>query len=336
MSDVERGTSKDKYLTGNSKRTFVDQKSGLPPLRTSPTQKRLFTLANGRKVEARYVVVPGSEVANKTLVHELNPRNQEAVDDLSTREILPLIKENGVTTEAIAVYRDGQFYLIEGSRRRFSCIKCSVDLPLWAFDVEVSREDVDCIVNAAQTAKRFSYREVGIKYLEIMKNKGFKTNEELASYLNIGIESIRKRIQAAKISKELIRIFPDSEGIPNTYYSKLARIEKTANANNIPLTELTSEVGADDNKITNINDIEEVQKSILDGLHSVLSILCNDVNKPQKWTVTDIAAFDNKDTYARVKRSADGQKVSFEFKRIGQSTINEIERLIKVSISKAK
>ncbi len=26
MSDVERGTSKDKYLTGNSKRTFVDQK----------------------------------------------------------------------------------------------------------------------------------------------------------------------------------------------------------------------------------------------------------------------------------------------------------------------
>ncbi|EPU1185079.1 TPA: ParB family protein, partial [Klebsiella pneumoniae] len=110
----------------------------------------------------------------------------------------------------------------------------------------------------------------------------------------------------------------------------------TANANNIPLTELTSEVGADDNKITNINDIEEVQKSILDGLHSVLSILCNDVNKPQKWTVTDIAAFDNKDTYARVKRSADGQKVSFEFKRIGQSTINEIERLIKVSISKAK
>jgi hypothetical protein len=27
MSDVERGTSKDKYLTGNSKRTFVDQKA---------------------------------------------------------------------------------------------------------------------------------------------------------------------------------------------------------------------------------------------------------------------------------------------------------------------
>ena len=33
MSDVERGTSKDKYLTGNAKRTFVDQKSGLPPLK---------------------------------------------------------------------------------------------------------------------------------------------------------------------------------------------------------------------------------------------------------------------------------------------------------------
>ncbi len=30
MSEVERGTSKDKYLTGNGKRTVVDQKSGLP------------------------------------------------------------------------------------------------------------------------------------------------------------------------------------------------------------------------------------------------------------------------------------------------------------------
>lgn len=65
MSDVERGTSKDKYLTGTSKRTFVDQKSGLPPLRTSPTQKRLFTLANGRKVEARYVVVPAQKLLIK-------------------------------------------------------------------------------------------------------------------------------------------------------------------------------------------------------------------------------------------------------------------------------
>ncbi|EOT5432710.1 ParB family protein [Klebsiella pneumoniae] len=336
MSDVERGTSKDKYLTGNVKRTFVDQKSGLPPLKAPSVQKRLFTLSNGRKVEARYVVIPGSEVAEKTLVHELNPRNQEAIDDLSTRDILPLIKENGVTTEAIAVYRDGKYYLIEGSRRRYCCIKCLVDLPLWAFDEEVSPADVDCIVNAAQTAKRFSYREVGIKYLQIMKNEEFKTNEELASYFNISVESIRKRIQAAKVNEELIRIFPDSEGIPNTYYGKLAKIEKIAKTNKIPLSELTSEVGTEDNKNINVNDIEEVQKSILDGLHSVLTILCNDANKPPKWTVSDIVDFENKDTYARVRKSNDGQKVSFEFKRISQTTINEIERLIKVSIGKSK
>ncbi len=57
-----------------------------------------------------------------------------------------------------------------------------------------------------------------------MKNKGFKTNEELASYLNIGIESIRREFRLQKSVKNLLR-FPDSEGIPNTHYSKLARIE---------------------------------------------------------------------------------------------------------------
>nr|QTX13920.1 Chromosome (plasmid) partitioning protein ParB [Klebsiella pneumoniae] len=77
----------------------------------------------GVKLKLATLSSPAQKLLIKTLVHELNPRNQEAVDDLSTREILPLIKENGVTTEAIAVYRDGQFYLIEGSRRRFCCIK---------------------------------------------------------------------------------------------------------------------------------------------------------------------------------------------------------------------
>lgn len=53
---------------------------------------------------------------------------------------------------------------------------------------------------------------MGMKYLEIMENKKFKTNDELASYLNIGIESIRKRIQAAKVDKELIKFSPIVKG----------------------------------------------------------------------------------------------------------------------------
>jgi ParB family chromosome partitioning protein len=106
---------------------------------------------------------------------------------ISTRDILPLIKENGVTTEAIAVCRDGKYYLVEGSRRRYCCIKCSADLPLWSFDEEISREDAACIVNAAQTAKRFSYREMGMKYLEIMENKSSKPMMNLLPILTLAL-----------------------------------------------------------------------------------------------------------------------------------------------------
>lgn len=335
MSEVERGTSKDKYISGGGKRTNVDQKSGLPTLRSKI--KRLFTLSGGRKLEAEHVVIHGSEVEEKTFVHELNPRNQEAVDDLSTRELLPQIKERGVDTEAIAILRNNKYYLIEGSRRRFCCIECSADLPMWVFNEELSSEDITCIYTAAQTSKRFSYREMGLKYLEMMRKNNFTTNEELATYIGISIESVRKRVQAAQIDKVLISIFPDCEAIPNTFYSKLAKIEKTAKEYYIQLTDITSEVRSDNNDFKNSNDIEEIQRSILNGLQSALQILTNDTeNKQVKWTISNIADFDNKDMYARIKRSRDGRKVHFEFNRLNKSVIDEIERLVKVSINKSK
>lgn len=337
MSEVERGTSKDKYIASGVKRTHVDQKSGLPPLRGPGKTKRLFTLSGGRKIEAEHLVIPGSEVAEKTFVHELNPRNQEAVDDLSTRELLPQIKKRGVDTEAIAVFRNNKYYLIEGSRRRFCCIKCSADLPMWVFNEELNSEDITCIYTAAQTSKRFSYREMGLKYLELKKKNNFETNEELASYIGISIESVRKRVQAAQIDKALISVFPDCEAIPNTFYSRLAKIEKTAKEYYIQITDITSEVGSDKIDLKSTSDVEEIQRSILNGLQSALQILTNDTeNKKTTWTSSDIVDFDNKDMYARIKRSSDGRKVHFEFNRLNKSVIDEIERLIKVSISKSK
>lgn len=336
MSNVERGTNKSMYLSGGGKRTNFDQKSGLPPLQSNAKLKRLFILSGGKKLEAEHIIVPGSDVEELTLVHELNPRNQDAVDDLSTRELLPKIKERGVDSEAIAVLRNGIYYLVEGSRRRFCCIKCKADLPLWVFNEELSDSDISSIYNAAQTSKKFSYREMGFKYKEIIDREELKTNEELAKYLGIGLESVRRRIQAANIDHELIKVFPDCEGIPNSFYSKLANIQKRATANSIPIDKITSEILFDKHYYNQNTNLEETQRSILIGLQSILKDLTPDSSDSNPaWVSSDIVTFDNKDTYARVKKSSDGRKVNFEFNRVNKELLDEIERLIKMKITKS-
>ncbi|MEA4036535.1 helix-turn-helix domain-containing protein, partial [Enterobacter hormaechei] len=131
---------------------------------------------------------------------------------------------------------------IEGSRRRFCCIQSAKDLPLWVLPDELSPEDINSIITAAQTSRRISYREVGFQYLQKMKDLGIATNEELANYLGISHVSVSKRIQAAKIDNSLIALFPDYEGIPNSYYNRLSRLQKYVEKNLFSLEEVVDNV----------------------------------------------------------------------------------------------
>ncbi|WP_144139020.1 ParB family protein [Providencia rettgeri] len=333
MTDVERGTSKDMYL-GAGKRTGFEQKSGLPPLRGAGAPKRTFTLKDGRKVDAEHVVVPGSKVSEQTVVHALNPRNQEALDENSMRDILEQIRERGVDTEGIAVRVDGVYQLIEGSRRRYCCAKLSADLPLWVLPNDISNEDIFSIISAAQSSRKFSYREVGMQYLKLMEENGFTTNEELAQHIGISTESVRKRIQAAQIDPRLIALFPDCEGIPNTFYSRLAKVQGSAKKEMIDIGELCQEV-QDNRKDKPVENIQETQKDILEEVATMLEIMADKAKPAAAWKTSDIVAFENKDQYARISYSGNGRKVRFEFNRLNQKVVEDIERLIRLKLSKS-
>lgn len=87
-----------------------------------------------------------------------------------------------------------------------------------------------------------------------MEEKGFSTNEELAAYLGISHVSVAKRIQAARIDETLISLFPDYEGIPNSYYSRLSRLQKYVQKNLFPLDEVIDNV-KEETKDLDIGDL---------------------------------------------------------------------------------
>ncbi|EFR0233181.1 peptide transporter [Salmonella enterica] len=330
MSDEQHiGNDKSRYLNA-PKRTEVSHRSGLPSLKSQPRLRKLFTLHNGRKLEAEHIIVPAERVKLETAVHPMNPRNQEALTLNAVRDILEQIQARGVDTEGVAVKRNGVYLLIEGSRRRFCCIHLAKDLPLWVLPDELSPEDINSIITAAQTSRRFSYREVGFQYLQKMEEHGFVTNEELANFLGISHVSVSKRVQAAKIDNSLIALFPDYEGIPNSYYNRLSRLQKYIEKNLYSLEEVVESV-REETKSLDVTDISEAQKSVIDKITKVVERL--DINPPSKgWDTRELALFDNKDKYARVSKNASGRKIRFEFNRMNSELIAEIEAFIKLKL----
>ncbi|MDI2113826.1 ParB family protein [Commensalibacter nepenthis] len=325
MSEIERGTNKNLYIHGH-KRTSFEQKNNLSSLKKTLHFKRSFTFSNGRKVEAKHVIIPGNKIVSNTVVHTINPRNQTALDRQSVRDIIEQIRERGVDKEGIAIQHQDKYYLIEGSRRRYCCIETQQDLPLWVITDELNSKEIYEIINASQSSKKFSYREVGKQYLKQMQELGFTTNDDLAAYLNTSSETIRKRIQAAKINEHLIQIFPDAEGIPNSYYSKLAKIEKEAEKNNLDIPTLCQQLRSEVNFET-IETIEEQQQYLI---HHLTMHVKNMMNQEKEiiWETRDLVTFSNKDQYARISRNSNGRKVKFEFNRMNINTIKEIEQMI--------
>ncbi|HEC5166169.1 TPA: peptide transporter [Escherichia coli] len=334
MSDEQHiGSDKSRYINA-PKRTEVSHRSGLQGLRSQPRLRKLFTLHNNRKLEAEHIIVPAEKVELETAVHPMNPRNQEALTENAVRDILKQIEERGVDTEGVAVKRDGVYLLIEGSRRRFCCIQSGKDLPLWVLPDELSPEDINSIITAAQTSRRFSYREVGFQYLQKMEELGFVTNEELAQFLGISHVSVSKRVQAAKIDHSLIALFPDYEGIPNSYYNRLSRLQKYIEKNLYSLEEVVDSV-REEIKDMDVSDITEAQKTVIQKITTVVEGL--DINPPSKgWDTRELAEFDNKDKYARISKSASGRKIRFEFNRMNSELIAEIEEFIKLKLRENK
>ncbi len=282
---------------------------------------------------AKRVVVSSSEVNVKTDIHPLNPRNQEALTLDAVRDIFPSIQKNGVNQEGVAVKcpSTGKLLLLDASRRRFCCIQSNADLPLWEIQEDVTDEQVLAIINDSQEVKRWSYPEHAQYLLRIAERKSLDVStmkiEDLAKELSIGRESLRKRLAANNISKDILAVFVDYEGIPNNYYSSLTKIQNKLSRSNKNIKDTMNSF------IQTLEGVElgatvfDKQATILKRLEEFVERLLNKQPK-QEWSNRELCQFADKKAYARAKISPDGKTMKVELSRVGAEKMRKIERLI--------
>ncbi|RBW66669.1 chromosome partitioning protein ParB [Vibrio genomosp. F6] len=304
------------------KRTGFNQGNQLSKRTKAESPKKVFTFASGKTATAERVVVKADQLVSRTAIHPLNPRRQESLTLDSVRDILLSIQEEGVHTEGVATKDEqGTYQLLDSSRRRFTCVHVKKDLPLWVIEGDVEQSDLVAFIQTTQSVKRLSYRELGSDYQNIMQELGFTKLDELATHLNIGRETCRKRFAAAAIDQRLIEVFPDCEGIPNGYYAKLSKAEKQLTKEGVTTARFISSLKLNLDDAVNV---EDKQKQVLDTIEAKLSKGDTKVT----WETEALAQFDDKNQYAKISRSSDKRGLKIELSRLPADVYDEIVQFI--------
>lgn len=307
----------------NKRTGFGERSNGLQPLEMA-TKELIFK--SGKKTLAKRVVVKFNQIENQTTIHPLNIRNQNNLTPASLRDILPSIQQGGVHTEGFAIEKNGKYSILESSRRRMACMLSKQDLPLYVFNADqISDEDLKEFIASTFTQKKLSYRELGYNYPTLMKQNNWSARE-LADHLNLGRETIRKHLVAANINQNIIDIFPDPEGIPNSFYSKLAKVEKYLNENNVNISNFVAQLNLSE---INNADIYEMQLLIMKMMLKSIEV---NINK-QKWLTNDIRKFSEKNKYAKIHKSEDMKKITIELSELDADLYTDLIRYLKNKIN---
>ena len=320
-----RNKDKSKLLRSGSK-------SGISSLKGASENVRTFLNGNWK---AKRVVIPSRDIESKTDIHPLNPRNQDALTIEAVRDIYSSIIKNGVNQEGIAVRckSTGRLMLLDASRRRFVCLQAEVELPLWELIGDVSDEDILAIINDSQEVKRWSYPEHAQYLFRIARRKGIDVDtaklEDLASALSIGRESLRKRIAANNVVLPLRQVFVDFEGIPNSYYSDLIKLQRDLEKNHVDIADSMKSFSKVLQFPVDCMSITDRQKITLEQLKLFIAESLNVKTKPKEWKKESLASFDKKGSYATLSQSPDRNKMKIELARIGADKEKQILEFIK-------
>ncbi|MGR5448740.1 hypothetical protein ACP3V3_02905 [Vibrio sp. PNB22_3_1] len=302
---------------------------------------RTFTMPDGTELIGRHVIVPSAQIEEMVVVHPLNPRYQKAITAESLGDILPLIIQGGVQFEGIAVEMDGKFAVLDASRRRMAAIIAKKDLPLWVFesDAPLSRKNSEYISEVARASKALSYREEGMLLIKAMHEDPKLNNlEALMDAFRYDAKqerTVRRYIDAAIIPQELIDMFPDSENIPNDFYSKLKAIcKEVARRENVkpekdeataafferlrPIMQAWAAKHQD--SIMNVDPQlkkDARQSIVLENMKTCIYGK-NEAQPDPTWSQPERIYELNKSTYVSLKRHKNGREIKLHAKRLTQ------------------
>ncbi len=316
-------------------RTPIGRDLAFMDLQTSPkdieTSEKSWQLGSGKYIKYKEKYFSYEDLINHVEVDfKINGRLQEHLKPENLADITSTIDRVQYKNIVLRKLPNQKWEVLEGSRRLAGALLKKVGLRADCIDdVTISRVDAMALADEMRYSKEHNLYELGKRWLDLKNDPTYPLDQkEIAEKFNVSKAKVSRAIQAASVRDELMLLFPDINELAFNQFKQLLAIQKYHEAHDesvlFALIEEAKKKQAHEWK--NLPN-EILTKHLFEHLN-----LTNRENKKPTFDVNPLAIFSDKNTYARRKSAA--RKVHYEFSRVKNEALAEIDQAIQAILSK--
>ncbi|WED23565.1 ParB/RepB/Spo0J family partition protein [Vibrio sp. JC009] len=168
-----------------------------------------LAVAGQEVVEFELVRIPASEVESTTIVFEENAREQSFLNEHALSDVLVTLRERGQQYPAVGrKSEDGKVEVLDGSRRRMSCILAQKDFLIYVAE-NINSEHAKFLSDVANAHKPLSLYERGKEMQAKLDSGEAEDQKALAQMFQCSEALVSGALKAASLPLELLQAYPN-------------------------------------------------------------------------------------------------------------------------------
>ena len=183
-----------------------------------------LAVAGEDTVAFELVKVNADDISTQTIVFAENAREQAFLNEHALADILVTLKDRGQQYPAVGRWLDdGRIEVLDGSRRRMSCIIAHKDFLIYVAK-GINTEHAKFLSDVANAHKPLSLFERGKEMQSLLDTGKVADQKELAKYLQCSEALVSGALKAASLPMELLMAYPSVGELGRPTIVKLHRI----------------------------------------------------------------------------------------------------------------
>ncbi|WP_154116663.1 ParB/RepB/Spo0J family partition protein [Vibrio cincinnatiensis] len=155
------------------------------------------------------VRIPASEIEEKTLIFAQNAREQSFLNEHALADILNSLRERGQQFPAVGRRKeDGKIEVLDGSRRRKSCLLAQQDFLVYVAD-NINTEHAKFLSDVANAHKPLSLYEKGKEMQAQLDSGAAEDQKALAKMFQCSEALVSGALKAASLPLTLLQAYPN-------------------------------------------------------------------------------------------------------------------------------
>ncbi len=183
-----------------------------------------LAIAGQKKVEFELMSIAAAEIEQKTVVFSDNAREQSFLNEHALADILVTLSERGQQYPAVGRRgADGKIEVLDGSRRRMSCILAKKDFLIYVAD-DIGTEQAKFLSDVANAHKPLSLYERGREMQNKLNSGEAADQKALAQMFQCSEALVSGALKAAALPLELLQAYPNVGDVGRPTIVKLHKL----------------------------------------------------------------------------------------------------------------